>query len=162
MPHGSKGKQMAKVDVMDKDKRPGKLIMSTRQKELWEHIKKYVKTRTDAPLDIPRHLPAKDRKFVLELVDSLHLQWNIVENDAGERHLQLTFPRKMGDYDDEEEEDEESLLAILRVVKQYDNAPVVDVSAGEAQVKMTRPSSRNGRTSTIAVSSSGIAKTRQS
>lgn len=44
----------------------------------------------------------------------------------------------MGDYDDEEEEDEESLLAILRVVKQYDNAPVVDVSAGEAQAKMDR------------------------
>lgn len=34
MPHGSKGKQMAKVDVMDKDKRPGKLIMSTRQRAL--------------------------------------------------------------------------------------------------------------------------------
>ena len=38
--------------------------------------------------------------------------------------MQLSFPAKLDDNDDEEdeEEDEESQLALLRVVKKYDNA----------------------------------------
>lgn len=133
-----KGKQMAKVDVMEKGKKPGKLIMSSAQKEVWKQVKKYVQQRNEQPLDLPSHLPAKDRKFVEELAESLHLQWKTVVDDAGERHLQLSYPPKLEEDDEEDEEDEESQLAILRVVKQYDKAQVVDVSAEEAQAEMDR------------------------
>lgn len=134
-----KGKQMAKVDVMEKGKGQGKLVMTTPQKAIWAQIKKYVKNLPDAPLDLAATLPAADRKFVEELAESLHLQWKTVEIEDGERHLQLSFPEKLEmDDDDDEEQDEESQLAIIRVVKQYDNAKVVDVSADEAQAEMDR------------------------
>jgi 5'-3' exoribonuclease 1 len=134
-----KGKQMAKVDVMEKGKGQGKLVMTTPQKAVWAQIKKYVKKRSEVPLDLSPSLPARDRKFVEDLAESLHLQWKTVENDDGQRHLQLSFPEKLEmDDDDDEEQDEESQLAILRVVKQYDNAKVVDVSAEEAQAEMDR------------------------
>ncbi|KAI9744255.1 MAG: 5'-3' exoribonuclease 1 [Claussenomyces sp. TS43310] len=138
-----KGKQMAKVDVMEKGKisgKPsGKLAMSTPQKEVWTKVKSFVKKRTNDILDLPTSLPARDRKFVEDLADSLHLQWKTIENDDGERHLQLSFPGKLEvDQDGEQEEDEESQLAILRVLKQYDNAKIVDVSAEEAQAEMDR------------------------
>lgn len=131
-----KGKQMAKVDVMEKGKRPGKLVMTSSQKEVWKQVKKYVNNRSNDPLDLPVHLPAKDRKFVEELADSLHLQWKSVADDSGERHLQLSFPPKLVEEDEDDEEEEESQLAVLRVVKQYDSAKVVDLSAEEAQAEM--------------------------
>jgi 5'-3' exoribonuclease 1 len=132
-----RGKQMAKEDVMVKGKTKGKLIMTTPQREVWKQVKKYVTSRDKTPLDLPGTLPAADRKFVQELAESLHLEWKTLENDQGDRHLQLSFPAKL-DGDEEDEEDEESQLAILRVVKQYDNAKTVDVSAAEAQAEMDR------------------------
>lgn len=134
-----KGKQMAKVDVMEKGKAKGKVGMTTPQKIVWKQVKKYVTSRSNEPLDLATTLPARDRKFVEDLAESLHLQWKTVENDDGQRHLQLSFPETLGiDDDDEEEQDEESQLAILRVVKQYDTAQIVDVSAEEAQAEMDR------------------------
>jgi 5'-3' exoribonuclease 1 len=134
-----KGKQMAKVDVMEKGKKPGKLVMSTPQKEVWKLVKAYVTKLPNNALDLPPTLPAKDRKFVEELADSLHLQWKTVEDESGNRHLQLSSPEKLElDSDGEEEQDEESQLAILRVIKQYDSAKVVDVSAEEVQEEMDR------------------------
>jgi 5'-3' exoribonuclease 1 len=134
-----KGKQMGKVDVMEKGKTKGKLVMTTPQKEIWKQIKGYVASRPSEPLDLPVSLPAGDRKFVEDLTDSLRLSWKTVESDDGERHLQLSFPQKPGTEDDsEEDEDEESQLAILRVVKQYDKAQVVDVTAEQAQAEMDK------------------------
>lgn len=133
-----KGKQMAKVDVMEKPKvkNKGKVVMTTPQKEVWKQVKKHVTERSNKPLDLSASLPARDRKFVEELAESLHLQWKTVESEDGQRHLQLSFPEQLAE--DEEDEDEESSLAILRVVKQYDNAQVVDVSAEQAQSEMDR------------------------
>lgn len=136
-----KGKQMAKVDVMEKDKvckKGRQLIMSTQQKAIFGKVKKYVNSRSSdseqAPLDLPSNLPARDRKFVEDLADDLHLQWKTVTNDEGERHLQLDFPQKPVAEDEEDEsEDEEAQLALLRVMKRYENAKVVDVSAEEVQ-----------------------------
>lgn len=138
-----KGKQMAKVDVMarDKEAKPkagGKLVMSSAQKEIWKLVKAFVNNRSPQPLDLPSSLPAKDRKFVEELADSLHLDWKTVEDETGVRHLQLAFPQKLSEDSSDEEEDEESHFAILRVVKQYDNAKVVDVSAQESQAEMDK------------------------
>jgi 5'-3' exoribonuclease 1 len=132
---------MAKVDVMEKGhgKAKGKVVLTTPQKTIWKDVKKFVTSRSSQPLDLPVTLPARDRKFVEDLAETLNLQWKTIENDDGERHLQLSFPKKLElDDEDEEELDEESSLAILRVVKQYDNAQVVDVSAEEAQADMDR------------------------
>lgn len=135
-----KGKQMAKEDVMVKGKTKGKVTMTTPQRDVWKIVKKYVTSRNGAPLDLPGTLPAADRKFVQDLADNLHLEWCTVENGQGDRHLRLSFPAKLeGDEDDEDDvEEEESQLAILRVVKQYDNAKTVDVSKAEAQAEMDR------------------------
>ena len=138
-----KGKQMGKVDIMEKDgrrNRKGPLSMSSSQKDLFKQVKRYVSSRTNDPsapktsFDLPTTLNARDRKFVQELVEDLHLQWKSVANDEGERHLQLSFPSKLqGDEDDEDVEDEEASIAFLRVIKRYENAKVVDVTAEELQ-----------------------------
>lgn len=135
-----KGKQMAKEDVMIKGKSKGKLVMTTPQREVWKQVKKFVTRRATQSLDLSSALPAADRKFVQELADSLHLEWRTVENDEGARHMQLSFPPRLeGDDEDEEDgEDEESQLAIHRVVKQYDNAQVLDVSKEQAKAEMDR------------------------
>lgn len=135
-----KGKQMAKEDVMVKGKTKGKLVMTTQQREVWKQVKKFVTKRANQSLDLPSSLPAADRKFVQDLADSLHLEWRTVENDESIRHMQLSFPPKLdGDDEDEDnEEDEESQLAIHRVVKQYDNAQVLDVSKEQAKAEMDR------------------------
>lgn len=130
-----KGKQMAKVDVMAKGKSKGKSVVTTPQKEIWKQVKTYVTSRSDKPLDLAPTLPARDRKFVEELAESLRLNWKTVEDDDGQRHLQLSFPAKLDEDDDEEAE---SQLAIMRIVKQYDKAQVVDVSAEEVQAEMDR------------------------
>ena len=143
-----KGKQMEKVDVMEKDgrrNRKGPLSMSSPQKDLFKQVKKYVSRRNNdssAPktsFDLPLNLNARDRKFVQELAEDLHLQWKSVANDEGEKYLQLDFPSKLqGDGDAEDEEDEEASIALLRVIKRYDNAKIVDVTAEEVQEQMDK------------------------
>jgi 5'-3' exoribonuclease 1 len=132
-----KGKQMAKEDVMVKGKTKGKLAMTTPQREIWKQVKQFVTQRPVQPLDLSSSLPAADRKFVQDLADSLHIEWRTVEDDDGIRHMQLSFPANLEEAE-EEDEDEESQLAILRVVKQYDNAQVLDVSKEQAKAEMDR------------------------
>ena len=135
-----KGKQMAKIDVMDKGKKKGPIVMSTPQKDIFRLVKGFVNSRSNAdfdqakPFDLPPTLPARDRKFVEDLADGLRLQWQTVEDATGDRHLRLQFPASIGDEDDEE--DEESRAALGRVLKQYEKARVVDTSAEEAQQQM--------------------------
>lgn len=141
-----KGKQLGREHVMERTKKKGQLVISSEQKELFKNIKKFVNKRlvtsasASVPYDLPSALPARDRKFVEELADSLHLQWKTVENDQGERHIQLSFPPKLAteDEDEEESEDEESRNALLRVLQRYKNAKVVDISPEEAQTAMDK------------------------
>lgn len=133
-----RGKQMAKVDVMERGKTKDKLVMTSAQRKLWKEIKTYVTTRPVEHLDLDSSLPAADRKFVQDTADALHLTWRTVADEDGERHLQLAFPPKPAGDDQEDEEDEESQSAILRVVKQYDNAPVVDVTKEQAQAELDK------------------------
>ncbi|KAK4989910.1 hypothetical protein LTR28_001538, partial [Elasticomyces elasticus] len=135
-----KGKQMAKEDVMDRTKKKGQLVVTTAQKELFRLVKRFVnEDEKDAVLDLPTTLPARDRKFVEELADDLHLQWKSVVNDQGDRHLQLSFQGQAeqkgqdGRGEEDDDEDEEAQLAIFRVLKRYEKAQVVDVTAEEAQ-----------------------------
>lgn len=136
-----KGKQLGREDVMERTKKKGgQVVMSTPQKDIFTSVRQYVNNRPahseQQPLDLPASLPARDRKFVEELAESLHLQWKSVANEEGERHLQLSFfpPAEHDDSDDEE--DEEAHSALLRVMKRYDKAQIVDVSPEEAQSKM--------------------------
>lgn len=143
-----KGKQMGKVDVMEKDgrkNRKGPLSMSSPQKDLFKQVKKYVSSRINDPsaekisFNLPPTLNARERKFVQDLAEDLHLQWNSVANDDGEKYLQLDFPNKLqGDEDDEDVEDEEASIALLRVIKRYDNAKIVDVTAEEVQEQVDK------------------------
>ena len=145
-----KGKQMAKVDVMEKERsekknKKGPLSISTSQKEVFKKVKQFVNTRSNDPtspktsLDLASTLNAADRKFVEELAEDLHLQWKSVADEGGNRHLRLDFPAKLeGDEDDEDIEDEEASLALLRVIKRYDNAKVVDISHDEIQEQMDK------------------------
>ena len=136
-----KGKQIGKEDVMERTKNRGQIVMSSKQKELYGLVRAYVNNRPlegeKDPLNLPATLPARDREFIKDLADSFHLQWTTVENAEGERHLQLTFhPRLEADDADETEQDEEAQTALLRVLKRYDNAKIVDVTAEEAQQNM--------------------------
>jgi 5'-3' exoribonuclease 1 len=143
-----RGKQMAKPDVMSKGKRKGKLVLTTPQKQIFEQVKAYISQQSTAsgaasPLDLSTTLPARDRKFVEELAESLNLQWKMTMNEAGERHLQLQFPDKPDgnkateDDDEDESEDEEAAAATQRVILQYEKAQILDVSAEEEQEEMT-------------------------
>jgi len=144
-----KGKQMGKVDVMEKNakdkQRKGPLSLTSPQKGIFKQVKQYVNSRSADPsgpkvaFDLPSSLNAKDRKFAQELAEDLHLHWKSVVDDKDDRHLQLEFPEKLeGDDDNEDVEDEEASIALLRVLKRYDNAKVVDVTAEEAQEQMEK------------------------
>jgi len=137
-----KGKQMAKVDVMEKGSRKIPSTVTTTQKDVFKKVKKFVGRRLDdssgqqASLDLESSLPARDRKFAQDLADDLRLEWKTVEDDEGNRHLRLDFPGKLEGDDEDEDDEEESQIALLRVLKRYDNAKVVDITAGEAQQQM--------------------------
>lgn len=129
-----------KEDVMQKVKRKGNIVMTTRQKELYQNIKRYVNSRAAAggdvvPLDLPSTLRAEDRAFVEDLANNLHLQCRSLVDGDGNRHLHLTFPDKAEADNSEDEDDEEAQNALLRIFKQYDRAKIEDLSAEDAQNK---------------------------
>lgn len=131
-----KGKQMESGSVTDGGKKRGQLTMSSDQRLLFRGVRKYVNARPQRPYDLPATLNARDRKFVEELAESLHLEWRTVSDEQANRHLQLSFPPKLeADENDEDEDDEEGQVALVRVLKRYENAKIVDVSAEEAQVE---------------------------
>ncbi|OAQ77387.1 exonuclease Kem1 [Purpureocillium lilacinum] len=115
-----------------KSSKNGQLIITSSQRDLWKQkIRPYVSKRSDEPLDLGSNLKAADRKFVQDLADAMHLNWSTKEDENADRHLILAFPaRPDGDDDDEEEEGN---LAAYRVMKIYDKAAVVDMTAEDAQ-----------------------------
>ncbi|KAL7625614.1 exonuclease II Exo2 [Parahypoxylon ruwenzoriense] len=126
-----KSKQLAETNGEEPAKTRGKLVMTSSQKEIWKKIRKFVNKRSADPLNLGCNLVAADRKFVQDAADSLHIEWRTVEDDDGQRNLLLAFPVNQGD--DESDEEEEGHMAVLRVMKRYDSAQVVDLSAKEAE-----------------------------
>ena len=143
-----KGKQMGKVDVMEKGRtksKNGPLSMTTPQKDIFTQIKQFVSGRSHQPsspktsFDLSSSLNAKDRKFVQEMAEDLHLQWASISGDDGNRHLRLDFPKPLkGEGDNEDSEEEEGSLALLRVIKRYENAEIADATAEEMQDQMDK------------------------
>ncbi|KAJ4346863.1 exonuclease II Exo2 [Didymosphaeria variabile] len=139
-----KGKKMEKEDVMERTKRRGQIVLTTEQRKLLSKIKGwigiYLDTKMETPYDLPVSLKAEDRKFIQELADNLHINWKTVQNEEGNRHLQLAFPPKLVEdaEDEEEDDDDEAKKAIARVILKYEDAKVVDISADDAQAAMEK------------------------
>ncbi|KAI0379836.1 exoribonuclease 1 [Hypomontagnella monticulosa] len=127
-----KGKQHVATNGEEQAKTKGKIVMTSSQKELWKKIRKFITKRSPNPLDLGHELVAADRKFVQDTADSLHIEWRTVEDDDGQRNLLLTYPTNQ-DSDENDEEEEEGHMALFRVMRRYDNAQVIDLSAKEAQ-----------------------------
>ncbi|KAK2591354.1 exonuclease II Exo2 [Conoideocrella luteorostrata] len=126
----------AKGGTANKNTKTAQLIITSSQRDLWKQkIRSYVSKRSDEPLDLGYELKAADRKFVKDIADAMHLDWATKEDEEANRHLVLSFPAKPGGQndDEEEEEEEEGNLAAYRVIKSYDKAMVVDVTAEDAQ-----------------------------
>ena len=144
-----KGKQMGRVDVMEKEKgakaRKGPLSMTSAQKAIFKDIKKFVNSRSadsgasKPSFDLSARLNASDRKFVQKLAEELHLRWTTVADDMGNKHLKLDFPEKLeGDEGNEDIVDEEASIALMRVLKRYDSAKIADVTAEEVREQMDK------------------------
>ncbi|KAK5993415.1 5'-3' exoribonuclease 1 [Cladobotryum mycophilum] len=111
------------------------LVITSFQRDLWKQkIRPYISSRPNQSLDLGADLKAADRKFVQDLADSMHIDWSTQEDEEGNRRLLLTFPQKVGNGDeDDDDDDEEGNLAAYRVMKSYDKALVVDVTAEDAE-----------------------------
>ncbi|EER27657.1 hypothetical protein D8B26_006248 [Coccidioides posadasii str. Silveira] len=128
-----------KPEILDD---PKALTISPAQKHILSKVKKYISHRPvnddgyPVPLDLSPSLPARDRKFVEQLADDLRISWSSVSNEHGDRFLRLQLPSKQqlanGD-SASEDEDEEAQIAVLRVLKKYENAKVKETTAEEAQ-----------------------------
>lgn len=130
-----RGKKMLDNDETEKmrAKAKGKLIVSSEQKTLWKQkIRKFFTSRTSQTLDLGANLKAADRKFVQDFAEAAHLEWATKPDDDGIRRLILSFPAR----DEEDEDDEEAQSAVLRVVKRYDNAQVLDLTSADARATM--------------------------
>jgi len=123
----------------------GPLRLTPAQKDIYKKIKKFFISPlsqdpvTRRPLDLPSTLPARDRKFVQQLADDLHLHWSSVDDEEGNRFLRLEFPTN-GSHEEAEssEEDEEAQLAVTRILKRYDNAKVEEVTSEETRQDMKK------------------------
>lgn len=138
-----KGKQKNQLAAAEKAMKKGRMVISTGQVALYKNIRKWVENKTkkgktaDAVFDLPVNTPAKDRKFVEELADSLRLKAERVENEKGELHLRLSmYPKPDGD--NESDDEEEGLVALSRVFRQYDRAEVLDVSLEDHEEDLKR------------------------
>ncbi|AEO56435.1 hypothetical protein MYCTH_92876 [Thermothelomyces thermophilus ATCC 42464] len=131
-----RGKRMLENDEAERQraKAKGKLIVSSEQKALWKKtIRKFLTNQGGSrTLDLGAGLNAADRKFVQELAEAAHLEWATKPDDEGHRHLILSYPAR----DEEDEEDEEAQSAVLRIVKKYDNAQVIDLTSADAKAAL--------------------------
>lgn len=120
------------------------LVITKDQQKYLNQIKAFVSEHQSKPspsqrLTIVNQLPPRDRHFVQDLADSLHLRctWD-EEDDIGQPLIVISFDvdesspaSKDGDAEEtdeewESEEDPESAIAIKRIFDKYSKAKVVD------------------------------------
>ena len=141
-----KGKQMAKVDVMEKGRPKFPAVLTPSQKEIFRKVNAFVtgcfndKSVRQAALNLPFDLPARDRRFIEDLADNLRLNWSTPEDSDGQRSFRLSLPRPMTISSDadigDDDGDKEVRTAVLRVLGRYNHVQVVDVTAERAQEQM--------------------------
>ncbi|KAI0911223.1 exoribonuclease 1 [Ustulina deusta] len=135
-----RSKQLADTNGHEPAKVKGKLVVTSSQKELWKQIRKFATKRSHGFLNLGHDLVAADRKFVQDAAENLHIEWHTAQNEDGQRDVLLEHPSKAGmsNEEDDDDDEEEGHLALLRVVRRYDNAQVVDLSAEEARAALQR------------------------
>lgn len=118
-------------------------MISREQKKILLQVKSFVNENLatlspNARLTLPATLPARDRSFLAELADELHLSVTYDEFDeAGKALIVLSFEAEMINLALAEEEEEEELDgewkdAIKRVFKKFDRAEVAVVVEQES------------------------------
>ncbi|ORX38527.1 putative exonuclease [Kockovaella imperatae] len=153
-----KGKQQKEIDAMEKARKKGKIVITKDQQKLLNKIRSFVTKHQSKPTSNDRctfvnTFSARDRRFLQELADSLHLHttWDEVD-DYGQSLVALTFDMEgvsedgdgdvgeeanaEADQDAEDdgedadewssEDDSEGDLAVQRVFQKYDKAKVVE------------------------------------
>lgn len=122
--------------AQQRTRKGNQLVITSAQRDLWKNkIRPYISKKPDQSLDLGTELKAADRKFVHDLAEAMHLEWSTVDDKEGNRHLTLSLPQKAADEEDDDDADDENEgnLAAYRVMKTYDKAVVVDVTAEDAQ-----------------------------
>ncbi|CAG8440611.1 11936_t:CDS:10 [Diversispora eburnea] len=121
-----KGKQKSHLEQIEKNKNNKKLVLSPRQKDIFEKIKELVKSRSDEPEHFPSDYPARDRVFIQNLAKELHIQ-QLVECDEGteDKHLYVQ-------YDSEGESDDDMIATREKVFRKYEKADVIEDDDAEA------------------------------
>ncbi|KAG2018391.1 exonuclease II [Coprinopsis cinerea AmutBmut pab1-1] len=143
-----KGKQARHVKEMEMGRKRSKLVLTKRQREIFDKVKAFVLENRKAPslehfkaarLEMVNDFPARERAFITQLSQDLHLSLRWDEYDEEDNNVVTwRFPRALEvseDAEDEEgewedmQEDEENVIAVDRVLNKYEKAPVEDPDA---------------------------------
>ncbi|KAG0217461.1 5'-3' exoribonuclease 1 [Mortierella sp. NVP41] len=95
------------------------LVMTRRQKDLYEQIKDFVLERKDV-LHFPSTLNSSERSFVKRIAAAIEIRYGTETSPEGVKNLYIEFD------EEEDDEDVESQEARARVMRKYDQAEVVE------------------------------------
>lgn len=98
------------------------IVLTPRQKDIYEKIKELVELKSDEPLHFPSDYPARDRVFIQNLADELNIEYSIEEGE--DRHVYVQ-------YDSEEESDEDIIETREKVFRKYTKAEVIEEEDAE-------------------------------
>ncbi|CAG8495278.1 4885_t:CDS:10, partial [Ambispora gerdemannii] len=117
-----KGKQRATIEKMEREKKNKILVMTQKQREIYEQIKEFVDSCPQEPLHFPADFNARDRKFVHELAAELDLKAAVEyhKDDEG-KHIYVDM-----DSEKDDESDDERNEMRAQVLAKYEKAEVVD------------------------------------
>lgn len=152
-----KGKRSKHVQEMELARKRAKLVLTRPQRDIFDQVQQFVlqnrrkstQHRTTT-LTMPNTFPARERKFISTLAEELHLSVTWDEYDEEDQNLvtwripgvsdepsaEPDVERSNGDentedeWEDVDEEDEEGRVAVDRVLKKFDKAPVMDDDEG--------------------------------
>lgn len=126
-------KKMSKKDVMLKEKTPDQHTMTSRQKRIWQDVKSFLTDQSMQLIDLPEDLAAIDRKFFENLATKLELEYRSVQDEVGNRHMQLYRPIVS---ENDITEVENSCSNISDTIKLYDDAKTIDISVAQNKEEM--------------------------
>lgn len=152
-----KGKRSKHVQEMELARKRAKLVLMRPQRDIFDKVRQFVlqnrrksSQHRTAALTMPNTFPARERKFISTLAEELNLSVTWDEYDEEDQNL-VTWrlpgvvdepltetaaehgygnENSEGEWEDVDEEDEEGRVAVDRVLKKFDKAPVVDEEEG--------------------------------
>ncbi|RHZ49557.1 hypothetical protein Glove_519g79 [Diversispora epigaea] len=121
-----KGKQKSHLEQIEKNKNNKKLVLTPRQKGIYEKIKQLVKSQSDEPEHFPADYPARDRVFIQNLAKELRIQQSVGCYEGTEdKHVYVQ-------YDPEVESDGDMRMIREKVFRKYEKADVIEDDDAEA------------------------------